>query len=256
MKFWTTAEDRTLRRFYPVEGAAVIDRLPGRSKTAIATRASTIGLRFLGPKRGKPQMYRLTDEIRTSLRRAYVDRDRTLAEVSAEHGVPRWRLKRWAADMGLTRPAAKEPAWSEDEIELLKRLVGRDVEYVQRRFRAAGFHRTLTALQVKRKRLSLPARAPGFYSATELAKQMGVDAGTVSMWIRNGWMEARRRGTDRTEAQGGDMWWIREDEARAFIIGNPHLVDLRKIRDTEWFLHLVAGIKGDGRQHIRRRAAA
>lgn len=69
---------------------------------------------------------------------------------------------------------------------------------------------------------------------------MGVDAKVVTGWITKGWLKAQRRGTDRTEAQGGDQWWIHRRDVRTFIIQNAAAVDLRKIVDKEWFVDLLA----------------
>lgn len=33
-----------------------------------------------------------------------------------------------------------------------------------------------------------------------------------------GWLKARKRGTNRTSAQGGDSWYIKDKDIRGFIV--------------------------------------
>ena len=178
----------------------------------------------------------------------------TSKALAAHHDVPGWWLKRQASKLGISRPAKKEPPWTDGETALLREHHARQPEFIQRRLREAGYQRTLLAITIRRRRLHLSPRPPDYYTATEVARLMGlVDGGTVAYWIKAGWLDASRKETERTEKQGGDFHWIHERDLRAFILDNPHLVDLRKVQDTEWFIDLVAGRKGDGRQHQRKK---
>lgn len=76
--------------------------------------------------------------------------------------------------------------------------------------------------------------------ANQLSLCFGVDRKTIARWIKNGWLKAQRRGTARTEAQGGDMWFIKDKWVREFIISYVEVVDFRKI-DKFWLTDLLAG---------------
>jgi hypothetical protein len=51
-------------------------------------------------------------------------------------------------------------------------------------------------------------------------------------------LHATRRGTDRTEAQGGDSYWITHKAVRDFVLRCPDEIDLAKV-EKMWFLDLV-----------------
>ena len=256
--YWTTAEVRTLRELYPTLGPRGIgDLLPGRTLSSVMSRASAEGVRYLGPRReGRRVKWDATDEIDTQIRGVYQASPpasgaaRRLAE---EIGYPYWWVTRRAAELGVARPAKKQPLWTAEEEEILQRHHGSDLEVIRRRLAAAGYKRTRTAIQIRRKRLALSPRPDGRYTAGGIAKLLGVDPKTPTYWIQAGWLEGERRGTERLDCQGGDMWWVTHEDLRRFVINNPHLVDLRKITDAEWFIGMVAGGAADGRQNRRRR---
>lgn len=256
--FWTTTEDRVLREFYAGLGPrGCAEKLPGRSYGSIVTRASTLKLKFSGPRNsGRKHVHCMTPALEAELRTLYQTKPvrGAVKQLAIAHGVPHWWLKRHAARMGLARPARKEAPWSDEEHAILIKHHGRAPDYIQKRLRAAGYTRTLTAIVIRRKRRGLSCRPDAYYTASEVAKMLGLsDAKSVTYWINAGWLKASRMRTNRTERQGGDFHCIHHDQLRAFVIDNPHHVDLRKIPDTEWFIRLVAGRAADGRQHQRKK---
>lgn len=256
--FWTTAEERVLRDFYPALGPqGVAARLPGRSLGSITTRASQMGVRFEGARPARQKRWAATEAIDAALRRVYERADgetRNVRQLAEDLGYPHWWLKRRAVVLGLSRPV-RSANWTPPELDIVRQWHGASLETIQRRLRAAGFERTRTAVHIARRRLRLSCRAADRYTATELAKMLGIRGETVARWCRLGWLEAERRETGRTEVQGGDMFWIAEADVRAFVAANRHLVDLRKVRDAEWFIGLLLGEAGDGRQHQRAKPA-
>ena len=110
--------------------------------------------------------------------------------------------------------------------------------------RKAGYVRSATAVHVKRKRLKLGVaeerRAAGLYSAHELAELLGVDPKTVTRWIAQEGLPARRRGTARTARQGADEWEIPITKLGPWIRDHAQLLDLRKV-DRFWFIDLAFG---------------
>ena len=112
-----------------------------------------------------------------------------------------------------------------------------------RHLKAKGYSRTETAVIVKLKRLHIPRgrnAALDHYTAQGLAKLFAVDSHVVGAWIKKGWLKAKRRGTDRVAAQGGDEWWIHRRNVRAFVIDNVAAIDIRKV-EKFWFVELLAG---------------
>jgi hypothetical protein len=64
----------------------------------------------------------------------------------------------------------------------------------------------------------------------------------VLAWIRRGILAAERRGTNRTQRQGGDIWWISDRAVRRFILRYPEEIDLARVEKI-WFLDLLTGGK-------------
>lgn len=73
MNRWSAQEQEIFDKYYPIEGAAVADRLPGRSKKAISQRAMTQGITMTPEARkarrtGRPRksVAVTTDEVQTT----------------------------------------------------------------------------------------------------------------------------------------------------------------------------------------------
>lgn len=109
-------------------------------------------------------------------------------------------------------------------------------ERIRLKLKAAGFSRSATAIHLKIKRMRF--KSGPWYTATSLASAFGVDSHQVTRWIHTGLLAARRRGSARTPQQGGDMWFITENDVIRFIRDNPAAYDLRKVSQS-WFLDLA-----------------
>lgn len=243
--YWSTAEERTLREHYGTPGGpARCAELLGRSLGSVYTHARSLGLRAVRyvPARFGARRYSVEPWIDAEIRRIYLEPPRAgaISELAGRIGRPRWWIAKRAIALGLSAPRFKELPWSAAEIELLRRLAHHIPAVIARKFRAAGFKRTATAIVVKRKRLDLDLRDPNHYTATQLAGLMGVDAKTVTRWIKCEGLRASRRGTRRVAAQGGDMYWIARRDLRGWIARHAQLIDLRKV-DRFWFLDLAFG---------------
>ena len=102
-----------------------------------------------------------------------------------------------------------------------------------------GFHRTVTGIVLKRKRQRLPSNLKG-QSAHGLSDCFGVDSKTICEWIASGKLKAEKRGTNRTDRQGGDIWFIKDRCIRNFIINYISEVDFRKV-DKYWLVDILTG---------------
>lgn len=190
----------------------------------------------------KPAKYVITPEMDAVIRRVYRTEGTGAGEVrelARRLGLPRWKITRRAAELGVRECRVKEARWSEEELKILESNAHLSPGRISIRLGKAGYRRTDTAVLLKLKRLRLRTNLKGM-SATETAGCFGVDAKVVTRWIRAGLLIAERRGTDRTEAQGGDEWFIREKSLRNFVLENLNAVDLRKV-DKYWFVDLIMG---------------
>lgn len=242
--FWTMPEVRIIEEHYPAGGVeACMERLPHRERGAIYQKAAQLGLRSPATQKPFRERWTTSEQLDAAIRRVYQS-DRisrgVVNKLADTIGRPRWWVKKRAAILGLVAPRMKEPAWTESEIEILEEYGHRHPETIRRRLAHAGFKRTTTAVVVKMKRLQVDRTDYDHFTATALSKMLGVDGKVVTGWIAKGWLKAKRRGTDRTDVQGGDQWWIHRRDVRAFVVGNAAAVDLRKIVDKEWFIDLLA----------------
>ena len=184
--------------------------------------------------------YRASKEIDDLIRNAYSrmrkDCDRQSLKLMARRiGWPKWALLHRGRRLGLAR--TKEPPWSDAELKLLTRWGWMGDERIALRLRAAGFSRSATAVHLKRKRLRI-CRSGDWYSATALAEAMGVDSHKVMRWIAAGLLKADRRGSARTQLQGGDTWLILRAEVKRFMLRYPDEYDLGKV-EKFWFLDVI-----------------
>ncbi len=162
-----------------------------------------------------------------------------IAALSQKLGLPRWKISRHAISQGWVAKKRKEPEWTERELTILQRSAHLSPERIQVHLRKAGFARSVTGIVLKRKRMRMLKNIEG-HSARDVAMCFGVESHVVTRWIRLGYLKARRRGTDRVKAQGGDHWFIKEKWMQEFVLNCLDEVDLRKV-DKYWFVDLVAG---------------
>jgi len=178
----------------------------------------------------------MDDEIRDAYH-LYVEYNsrKAIGSCARKLGLPKWMVTRRGGTLGLAR--VKEPAWSADEVALLERWGHLTDAVIQRKLKAAGFHRSVNGIHLKLKRLRIKQNLDG-YSACSLATAFGVDSHKVTTWIRRKMLRATLRGTDRTEQQGGDSFWITQNAVRDFVFAYADEVDLRNV-EKWWFLDLV-----------------
>ena len=185
--------------------------------------------------------YHFTLAMDEEIRRAYhffldYNNRRAIGACARKLQMPRWAINRRAALLGLAR--IKEPAWTVDETAILERWGHLTDAVIQRKLKSAGFHRSVNAIHLKVKRLHIRQNLDG-YSANALALAFGVDGHKITYWINRHMLKATRRGTARTESQGGDTYWITHNAVREFVLKHPDEVDLRKV-EKWWFLDLVS----------------
>lgn len=240
---WTTKEVARLKAVYPAGGLpAALQALPGRSAGSIYQKADKLGLR--SPRQAAPRRANYVwaphhdDLIRRKLGEARRGRGvwRELEQALAR---PRQVIRGRALALGLCVPRAKPLPWSAEEDAILRTAVGKGTRQAQRLLRRAGYQRTETAIKLRQMQVAGTTaleRPEGVVTGRGLAEMLGVDSKTVSAWIAEGLLKAKRR-TDRE-------WWIKERDVRAFIVAHPARLHLGKVEAAGgryWLIALLAG---------------
>lgn len=196
--------------------------------------------------------YHRNEQTDAVVRRAYSSPDyarKAVKEAAAQLGWPVHHIYREALRLGVIHARKKEPPWTDREMELLEHWQHMDAKVIARKFREKGFNRTPIAITLQRRRKLMSrlqdARVDaGIYNSRQLALCFGIDSKGVVRWIEKGWLQGRRAGTQRTEAQHGDHWEIRERDVRRFLIDYIAHVDVRKV-DKFWLVDLLVGDRHD-----------
>lgn len=245
LKQWLTTEDALIRQHYPLGGGlACLDVLPGRTLSAIYSRAGKLGLAAANLQRGVQHRtpYEATELIDADIRRVYLSTPTRgiVNELARRVMRPKWWVSRRARSMGLVVPRFKELPWSAAELKIVEDNAHKVTAVIKRILRQRGFKRTETAIAIRVKREGFDRHDPNHYTANQLALLLGIDGKTVTRWIELEGLPATRRGTKRTESQGGDQWWIERSALRAWIGKHAQLIDLRKV-ERYWFIDLAFG---------------
>ena len=192
----------------------------------------------------KPQKYPISPELHEAIKRVYQNHTGN-GEVNAlakSVGYPRWKISRYAITQGWLAKTKKAPDWIEEELAILERWAHLTPENIHLKLKAAGFKRSYFGITIKRKRMRFLKNLRG-QSAISLSECFGVDMKVVTRWIKLGYLKARRRGTARTERQGGDHWFIKDKWIRDFVVDNVAVIDLRKV-DKYWLVDLLTNKPG------------
>jgi hypothetical protein len=192
-------------------------------------------------KRVRPNKYVITPAMHNQIRTVYQGDtgNGQIKNLAIRLGLPRWKVTRYAIAQGFTAKQKKEPEWTERELSILHQNAHLVPAVIQKRLKKYGYHRTEVGIVIKRKRMRFLQNLNG-HSASSVAECFGVDMHSVIRYIKNGWLRAGKRGTQRTDAQGGDMYYIKDKWIKDFIIENVSVVDFRKV-DKYWLVDLLAG---------------
>ena len=189
----------------------------------------------------KPEKRIVTPQMHDKIKSLYenIPGRGEIAAFAKACGLPRWKISKYAIGQGWTKKRFKEPCWTEQEVRILEQSAHMSLGSIQKRLKEAGFHRSQCGIQIKRKRERCLQNLKG-QSLRSVAECFGIDAKSALLWVKKGWLQAKRRGTARTEAQGGDVWLIKDKDIKKFIIAYVEVVDFRKI-DKFWLVDLLAG---------------
>jgi len=241
---WTEAEMTILRERYPQEGGAPLVAIFGRRRALINAKAHALGLRSHCARH--PVSHVWTDEENLLLREQWPKvqgRRQSVARLSDRMKISTYQIAAQAMALGLSRPRIADPAWSDEETELLHATVHLTLKTASTRFSKAGFRRSPTAIAVQRFRAGLcVSENTNAYSANRLAQFLGLSTITVLRWIRLGWLKAKPRSESIDSRHGGpgDRWLIYPKDVRRFLLSYTAHVDPSRA-DKFWLFDLLAG---------------
>jgi len=247
-KKWTKEELDILEREYPKGGMKAVRSLfPDRTAMALKGKVEYLQLRVENHSnhiRQEP-----TDMIDAAIKRAYLNGKPDLKKLAKTwnrtHGWMKWR----AMNLGLSKAAHGAPTgpWLPEENRLLENCLDNEygISTIYKRFQAAGFRRTLSAIANRVRTLDLRfSRA--WWNASDVARALEIETHSVLKWIAEGKLKAERKrcpGYDHLPIPDGSstlMWKIKPAAVRKFLIENPQMWDHRRMR-KEVLLDLLCG---------------
>ncbi len=161
-----------------------------------------------------------------------------LVDIRKELGWPKYAIAQRARVLGLAR--TKELPWTEAEEQILEQWSHLALARIAMKFRSLGYQRSETAINLKIKRLHIREKAgANGYTALQIAEALGIDGHKVTRWIKRGLLRAERRGTHRTELQGGDHWLIERAEMRRFLLHSPDEWELEGA-EKYWLIDILS----------------
>jgi hypothetical protein len=187
----------------------------------------------------KTSAWPITQEIHEAIIRVYrnITGRGEVKALAKRLNYPRWKITRYAIQIGLIAKQKKEPNWTEKEIRILYKNAHHHPENIQKKLKKAGFNRSTTGIVLKRKRMRFTKNLEGM-SATSLALCLGIDSHFVTKAIAAGKLKATKRGSKRTEKQGGDIYFIKDRDIQQYILTWLNEIDIRKV-DKYWFCDIL-----------------
>lgn len=188
-------------------------------------------------RKRKPRHGEWTPERDSYLREHYGKGGRAFARQIAEKlGMPRWRVTRRAAELGLSiHPRDRRPWTPEEERTLLAYAGQRSVGWIARRL-----GRTVVSVATKMKREKIRRRFAEGYTLRELQICFGVDHRVIERWARDGKLDVQHSGVG---AGPRERWLVTDAAILRFVQAHPMAFDLRRVVDQWWFMDLVLGGK-------------
>jgi hypothetical protein len=232
---WTEEQRAVLLREAPHLDAGEIAVLIGRTPSSVGNE-----LRRLGLPRRQWQHIVPTPEMDQAIREAYGSSQRAICRrVADQFGLDVGWIKARARKLGLTRSTGAY--WTPEEDRLIESLIeSGGARFIANQLKAAGFVRSVSAVENRVFQLGASFLSRDTYNATEFAAAMGVCSKTVSRWIRQGLLKGHQEnpsGLSHGEEQ--HRWMIKHKDARKFLIENPNAYRLNTV-DRYWFIATLA----------------
>lgn len=246
--FWSEPERTIIRERYPRGGPRACKALlPFRSLAAIRQMAQAMGVRRLdgaGAPMGKAR-HRQSEAIDEAIRRAYLGPRGSVSRLAKTLGRSRSAVRDRAQVLGLVVPVRQPHAWAPAELDILRANGAQHPNVIRLKLRAAGFERTTSAIQVRKRGLKIRQAGEGDrYTLNSLSAAFGVSREAVRAWVNKGWLYGGRHrahsAPQGTPPADGAQWRFTPAEVRRFVMENVAAVDFRKV-DKFWLVDLLAG---------------
>lgn len=234
---WSASELQVLYAHYLTEGAHYCHALlPGRDLRAVYTKAISLGLRRQKEHSATKES---SEYIDAAIRRFYGDvQPRGAATALAKRlGVTRQWLTTRAATLGVLPTTQPDSLWTPEELALLEEHATKKAERIASIFRRHGHHRTASAIGIQLRLRGIERWDPDVFSATELARCMGVDTHLPLRWIEGGKLKAKR--VEEGPVGRTAAWEIRRKDLREFLIQSADWDHRRCPR--AWLVDILTG---------------
>jgi hypothetical protein len=250
---WSQEDLTYLATHWPRGGwRAVRDYFTERGRTygGVVGKVETLKLRVAGRK--KPVRRVMTPAIKAQIEAEYRNGQPNLMKLSRQTGCHVGWLKWHAQCLGLARLCEKSQRfWTEEEQALLEDCLekGLSLATMGRRFRKAGFTRSLSALQNRVMKNGL-CFDRDFFTGNDVVRMLRVDHHRVTAWIAAGQLRAVKGhgpSVDPDESGGKGLWQIKRGWLRHFLIHHPGLWDHRRVNKEVLLELLCGGAVGVGR---------
>lgn len=244
---WTREELDILSAVYPAGGMrAAREALPHRSDGSIKGKANGLLLCKSGYhyRKGQAATEWIDAQIKREYRSGHPDLKTLAARIDRTYAWTKHRARKLGVANGLPNTC-----WTAEEDRLLKEGLeaGNVLDTLYRKFRAAGYRRSLNGIRLRVDTLGLSWSRD--WTALDVARLFDIDSKSVLRWIGEGWLPAEQgRGPSCSDKIDGGvtrlLYRIKPVNVRKFMLQHPHRWDHRRMH-KEVLIDLLCG-KNDG----------
>jgi hypothetical protein len=184
----------------------------------------------------KKQKYSLDEPGKRLLIEKYDGTPKTINELVERLRAPRWKIHKWAKQLGLVHTRNNNREWTKQDETYLEA----NIHKMNIRAIAKKLGRTENAVRKRAATIGINKCSDG-YTLRGLALALGCDPRAIKRWIEKGWLRGMRRQTDREQ---GDLWYFSDAAVRDFIKKHPDAIDHRKAA-WPWLVDVLCGGIGE-----------
>lgn len=175
--------------------------------------------------------------------RALSDRRARVPVVKAKTGRTNEQCYCRALQLGCTYPLTPQRKfWTPAEDELMEQCAHLSPPAMSKRLKKHGYRRSESAIINRRQQMGLNYREhrrdAGIYTADDAAEVLGVNGPMVGLFIKRGWLNAKKTGDASTHA-----WHITARDLRSFVINYTAYVRFDKA-DKYFLVELLCPDQG------------
>jgi excisionase family DNA binding protein len=185
----------------------------------------------------------ITLEYHEKIRKAYESRkyynDGSIGILAKEIGVSDSALSKYALKYGFRKKCSVN-LWTDKEIELLRYNRRLSNKRIQQKLQEDGYQKSLRSIKYQKHKLRLKSQINGM-TLQQAADCLGITRTFLRKLIRAGKLKAKPRGSDRTEKQNGDYWYIKDKDIKSLLVNYTASIDFSKI-DKYWLVDVLTGV--------------